>query len=259
MGLWKSIKKGVGKIGDVAKYAAPLVAATGFGTPLAIAAMGLGGGLAGQLNNKNPSLKKGLLEGAVSGGTAYGSGALGDYIRGRSGGGTTTPSGANPLAYSGLSSLDKWGLGLGLAGTAAGAYGDYSAGKGADADRELARKQWEAEFGRSGEQWDKEFGRQTGLDTEDTRRWDTEFGEGTRRWDLDFGEDTRRFNENMGFDRERFGEDTRRYNQDFTEDTRRWDTSRADTRGDIEWERDLMKRKGTAMAPLLGSYLSRRY
>jgi hypothetical protein len=81
MGLWKSIK-GVGKkvlggIGDVAKYAAPVAALVpGVGT-LTAAGLGLGGGLLGQLNDKNPSLSAGLKQGALSAGAAGTLGSLG--------------------------------------------------------------------------------------------------------------------------------------------------------------------------------------
>lgn len=240
-------KKALGGIGDIAKYAAPVLAMTGVGAPLA-AGIGLAGGVLGQANNKKFSLGKGLLEGAASGGSAYAlgnngglgaTGRIGNWLKG----GTSVANVAGG-GGGGLSTLDKWGLGLGALGSAAGAYGAYQQGQGADEDRAVAARQWESEFGR-----------QTGLDTEDRRRYDQDFGESSRRYGLDFGEgqrqfdlgfgeNQRQFNENLGFNREQFGEDTRR-----------WDTSRADTRGDIEYERDLMNRKGRAVSPFVGRLL----
>ena len=81
MGLWGSIK-GVGKkvlggVGDVAKFAAPVAAFIPGVGPLAAAAMGFGGGMLGQLNDKDPSLKAGLKQGLISGTTAYTAGKMG--------------------------------------------------------------------------------------------------------------------------------------------------------------------------------------
>jgi hypothetical protein len=137
----------------------------------------------------------------------------------------------------GMSTYEKLALGSAIAGGAAGAYGAYQEGKGSDADRALAARQW-----------DQEFGRQTGLDVEDARRFGITSGENTRQFDVTTGEGQRQFNENLLFDRE-----------GATEDTRRFDVNRADTRGDVEYERDLTKRKATAYAPYLGKMLARRY
>lgn len=71
---WGWLKKGLGAIGDVAKFAAPaLNFIPGVGT-LAAAGIGAAGGMLGQLNNENPSWKSGLKEGAISGIGTYGFG-----------------------------------------------------------------------------------------------------------------------------------------------------------------------------------------
>ena len=137
----------------------------------------------------------------------------------------------------GMTGYDKASLLLGGLGAAAGAYGSYQEGQGADEDRALAQRQWESEFGR-----------QTGLDTEDKRRWDTDFGEDTRRYDQDFAEDTRRY----GMD---FGENQRQFDVTTGEGVRRFDLTRGDERADVEYERDLMNKKGRAVSPFVGRLL----
>ena len=81
MGVWSKIK-GVGKkvlggAGDIMKYAAPVAAFIPAVGPLAAGAMGFGGGMLGQLNDKDPSLGAGLKQGLISGTTAYGLGKMG--------------------------------------------------------------------------------------------------------------------------------------------------------------------------------------
>lgn len=123
MSLWGSIK-GVGKkvlggIGDVAKYAAPVAAFIPGVGPLAAGVMGLGGGLLGQLNDKDPSLGAGLKQGLISGTTAYGLGKMG-------GQGTSFLGNAgNAIKGVGNQILNPYGGGVaGLPGMAtAGMYG----------------------------------------------------------------------------------------------------------------------------------------
>lgn len=79
MSLFSGIRKVGGKLlgglGDVAKFAAPALALTGVGAPLA-AGIGLAGGLAGQLNDKHGSLGQGLVQGGLSAAGSLGAGAL---------------------------------------------------------------------------------------------------------------------------------------------------------------------------------------
>lgn len=156
-----------------------------------------------------------------------------------SGGGkpTTGTSGGGWSVGSGLTGMDKASLllgGLGAAGSAAGAYYE---GQGADEDRALAAKQWESEFGR-----------QTGLDTENTRRYDQDYGESARRYGLDFGENQRQFDVTSG-------ENTRQFDVTTGEGVRRFDLTRGDERSDVEYERDLMRRKGQSVSPYVGRLL----
>lgn len=123
MGLWGSIK-GVGKkvlggIGDVAKYAAPVAAFIPGVGPLAAGAMGLGGGLLGQLNDKNGSLGAGLKQGLISGTTAYGLGKMGG------GGSSFLGNAGNAIKGVGNQVLNPYGGGMaGLPGVGmAGALG----------------------------------------------------------------------------------------------------------------------------------------
>lgn len=256
------LKKGIGTLGKVAKYAAPVLAMTGVGAPLA-AGIGIAGSLADQVDNKKFSLGGALKGAALSGGSAYALGGNGGLGLGSKAGrfftGASNVANAAGGGGGGWSTMDKIGLASAGLGALGGAYGSYAQGQAQDEDRALAQKQWEAEFGRQtgldtqGQaNWQSEFNRQTGLDTQNQANWERDFGESSRRYDQDFGESARRYDQD-------FGESARRYDQDFAEDTRRWDTSRADTRGDIEYERELMRSKGRAFSPMLGSYLRRSY
>jgi hypothetical protein len=110
LSLWGSIK-GVGKkvlggIGDVAKYAAPVLALTPIGAPIA-AGIGLGGGLLGGLNDKGGyDLKKSLTQGAISGGGALLAGRMGG-----SAGGFGTKAG-NVIKGVGNTLLNPYGPGM---------------------------------------------------------------------------------------------------------------------------------------------------
>lgn len=115
--LKKVGKSAIGGLGDIAKYAAPVLAATGVGIPAA-ALLGGVGGLAGTLNDKEGfSLSKGLREGAISAGGAVAGGTLRGALKG---------GGAMSKVLPGLTSK---GGALGKAGSAAKALGGSRLGR----------------------------------------------------------------------------------------------------------------------------------
>ena len=73
MGFFKKL---LGGIGDVAKFASPILALSGVGAPLA-AGLGAAGGALGTLNDKEGfSLGRAARDAAIGGGTAYAAGSL---------------------------------------------------------------------------------------------------------------------------------------------------------------------------------------
>lgn len=93
MGLFKTLKKVAGGIGDVVKRAAPLATFIPGVGPLASAGLGAAGGLLGQLNNKNGSLMGGLGDAALHAGIGYAGHKGIDALTGRLGGGMGTGGG----------------------------------------------------------------------------------------------------------------------------------------------------------------------
>ena len=265
MGVFGKIKRGLKKV----------FTPENIGTAAGFAVGGpLGAGIGRSLGGVGKDVVKGekvSLGGALKDfGTGYGAGYLGGKLPGVGGlggkfgrdmtiGSALKGAGVNipsmGMGGADMSGYEKWALGLGTVGALGDAYGSYQEGKGADADRQEGRRQFDLGFGRA-----------TGLDTEDRRRYDQDFGEDTRRWDTNFGEDRRRYDQD-------FGENTRRWDADFgrqtgldAEDTRRWDLGfgfdkerYGDERADVQFGRDQRRRSADSMAGPFADYFARRY
>lgn len=168
MGLFKSIGKFVGGVGDVVKKVSPLASFIPGVGPLAAAGLGAVGGLAGKLNDKNVTLGNTL--GSMAGGAALGGvggygidklqglsaangGGIAGAARGLFGGGggaasnIATAAAGNAAGGGGLLqqalnfAKNNPELLLGGAGLVSGALGQHSADKTRNEALALARSQ----------------------------------------------------------------------------------------------------------------------
>lgn len=135
----RGIKKAVGGVGDVAKFVAPALNFVPGVGPLAAAGIGALGGLAGQLNNKDPSLGAGLREGVMSGAASYGLGAARGGAGGLGGALRRVAGGARDFGNWATASPERTALLTSGFGTAAGAIGAHQADRAANRDAEFAR------------------------------------------------------------------------------------------------------------------------